>query len=68
MNLNVLYGFKDRITINYVSAKKRKTVWLGTIELTEEYCLVIVRIYAFSGNYYTSSFFKRGKEKMLEDY
>ena len=62
------YEFKHRITIDSVSARKRKNVWLGTIELIEEHCLVLVGIQAFSGNNYTSTFLKRGKEKMLEDY
>ena len=58
---------KHRITIDNVSVKKKKNVWLVKIELTEKYCLALVEIPAFSGNDYTSSFFKRSKEKMLED-
>ena len=56
----VLYEFKHRIAID--------SVWLGTIELTEEHCLTLIRIHAFKGNDYISSFFKGGKEKILEDY
>ena len=40
----------------------------GWVQQTEEYRLALVRIHAFSGNGYVPSFFKRGKEKMLEDY
>ena len=58
---------KHRITIDSDSIKKRKNVWLGAIEFTE-YNLALFEIHAFSGNDYISSFFKRGKEKMLEDY
>ena len=58
---------KHRITVDSNSIKKRKNVWLGAIEFTE-YNLALFEIHAFSGNNYTSSFFKRGKEKMLEDY
>ena len=56
----VLYEFKHRIAID--------SVWLGTIELTEEHCLTLIRIHAFKGNDYMWSFFKGGKEKILEDY
>ena len=58
---------KHRITVDSNSIKKRKNVWLGAIEFTE-YNLALFEIHAFSGNNYTSSFFKRGKEKMLEDF
>ena len=58
----LLYQLKLRIKNDSVSAKKRINVWLVIIELTEEYCLELVGIYAFSGNYYISL------EKMLEDY
>ena len=44
---------KHRITINSISAKRRN-VWFGIIELTEECCLVLVAINAFSGNDYIS--------------
>ena len=44
-----------------LSGKKRNNVWCGAIEQTEDYCLVLVGTHAFCGNYYTSSFFKRGK-------
>ena len=54
--------FKHRITID--------SVLLGIIELTEKHCLTLIGIYAFSGNNYIVRiiFFKRGKEKILEDY
>ena len=52
----VLYEFKQRIAID--------SVWLGTIELTEEHCLTLIKIHAFKGNDYISSFFKGGKEKI----
>ena len=64
----VLYKFKHHTTIDSVSAKTRKNIWLGAIELREEYCLALVWIYALSGNDYISTFFKKGKEKILEDY
>ena len=66
--ISVLHEFKHRITIDSTSAKKGKNVLLGTIELTEEYYLALVRTHALSGNDYKSSFLKRGKEKMLADY
>ena len=50
------------IIIDNVSAKKRRSVWLNTIEFR----LALVGIHVFSGN--DSSFFKRSKEKMWENY
>lgn len=66
--ISVPYELKWHTTVHIASAKKRKNVWLGTIKLTEKYYLKLVGIYVWSGNNYVSSFFKRGKEKMLEDY
>ena len=63
----VVYELKDRITIDSVSAKKRKSILLGKIKPTEEYCLALVGTHAFSGNDYIS-FLKRGKWKMLANY
>ena len=65
--ISALYELKHRIAIDNVSSKKRDGIWLGTIELTEECCLALGGIYSFSGNHYISYFFKRGKDKMLED-
>ena len=65
--ISALYELRHHITIDNVSSKKRDDIWLGTTELTEECCLALVGIYAFSGNHYTWYFFKRGKNKMLED-
>ena len=56
----VLYEFKYHIAVD--------SVWLATIELTEEHCLALIRIHAFKGNDYVSSFFKGGKVKKLEDF
>ena len=35
----VFYEVKHRITIDSISAKKRKHIWFGEIELTEEYVM-----------------------------
>ena len=40
--ISVLYEFKHRITIDSVSVKKIKNVWLVTIVLKKEYCVTLV--------------------------
>ena len=65
--ISVLYEFKYRITIDSVSVRKIKNIWLVTIEFKKEYCLTLVGIHAFKENNYVSWFFKRAKEKMLDN-
>ena len=71
LTVSVLYSHKTRILLDNNSGKERKSVWLGTLELSQQRSPSLIGLHAFSGNDYVSSCFKKGKNqfwKLLETF
>ena len=60
--VSLLYTYKEKVFINNRTGKSWKLIWLGGINLSHEKCKALLEMYAFTGNDYASSFFKKGKE------
>ena len=67
--LSKMIGHQDKIYLDYGTGLNRKGLWLSNVVMSESKLKALIGFYAFTGNDYISSVFRKGKPacwKILE--
>ena len=60
--VGLLQEYADRIYLDYGSGKNRKGMWMDSITMSDSETSAIIAFHAFTGNDFTSSFFRKGNK------
>ena len=60
-SVSLLYEYKERVFLDCGCGKNKKGFWLKSFEMSSSEITGLIAFHAFTGNYFVSCFFRKGK-------